>query len=360
MSARDQPATSAPADDVAAALDGAGFLGLVAAADGDALAAAGLLARARDGPFQVSVTDHVVPAGRATDADQTLAVGVPEADADLHLDGVATSAAFEAASRVGDADPVLALAGLVAAGERPAGAPLEAATLDREPGVAVPTDPADGLAHSTLVHAPFSGDVPAATALVERAEESDRGRTLASLVALSVAESGTPRASEAVERALHPYVGGPFETVGGYADVLDALAREAPGLGVAVALGHGDRDAALDAWRRHGERAHSTVRAATTARYDGLFVARVEAVGALGTAARLLGEFRSPEPVVLAVGDGTAAVYARPDGIDAARVARRAAGAVDGEAAAGGRSRTATARFEAAPTEFIAAAREAA
>ncbi|MFC7323832.1 exonuclease RecJ, partial [Halorubrum rutilum] len=168
----------------------------------------------------------------------------------------------------------------------------------RRPGVAIPTaDLADGLAASTLVRTPYSGDTEGARAALAElglpAElDDDARRRLASLVAVDVADAdgAIARAASAVERALRPYeaVGdaAPFETVGGYADVLDALAREAPGTGVALALAADPGDdlatAALDAWRSHGLAAHRALDAATTGRYDGCVVVRADVGAGVG------------------------------------------------------------------------------
>ncbi len=75
-------------------------------------------------------------------------------------------------------------------------------------------------------------------------------------------------------------------------------------------MGHDAREPALAVWREYGRRAHNALEAASTGRYDGLFVVGiddgpVEAVAALSTA------FRSPEPLVLAVGAGEAALATR-------------------------------------------------
>jgi hypothetical protein len=363
MSTTDRPEASAPAvSDIAAQLRDANFLRLVAAPTGDALAAAGLLARAVEGSFQATVAAFPADAERATEADCTVGLGLDVGDVTA-TDAPLSRLAFAVADALGEADPWLALAGTVAAGAEPVGTPLETADPDRRPGLAVPTaDPADGLAHTTLAHGPFSGDREAATAVLGDASEGDDDETArrrASLVALTVAEGSTPRGAAAVERLLRPHVGGPFRTVGGYADVLDALARSQPGLGVAIAAGAGDREAALDEWRAHGRRAHAALAAATTARYDGVLVAQCESGDSdlpLGTVARLLAEYRSPEPVALAVADGRAAVHAA-DGTDAGRVTAAAATAVDGAAA--GTARTARARFRADTTEFAVAFREA-
>jgi hypothetical protein len=103
---------------------------------------------------------------------------------------------------------------------------------------------------------------------------------------------------------LHPYVSTacPFETVAGYADVLEAVAQERPGTGVALALGHDVMETALSAWRKHGARVHKTLHTADTSRHDGLFVVRAGHGARLGTIARLARDYQSPEPMVLALG----------------------------------------------------------
>ncbi|MFB6183029.1 MAG: hypothetical protein ABEI96_00600 [Haloarculaceae archaeon] len=322
-----------PVSDVAGQLRDAAFVRLAAAPDGDAVAATGILARALDGPFQANVASP--GEDRATDADLTVAVGHDDATADLAISGhtsPASATAFEVAREL-DADPdvALALAGVTAAGA--AGGPVteaaEATGIERHPGVAVPTDDlADGLAHTTLVHAPFSGDVEAVERTLTNLDlpadrDEDANRRLASLVAIETVgpETATARASDAVQRALRPYRGGPFETIGGYADVLTCVARESPGAAIALALGHdGVREAALDAWRTHARRAHRGLRDATTGRYDGLFVVRGDSADLpVVTVAELALAFRSPEPVVLALAEGDAAATVADDrSLDAA------------------------------------------
>jgi hypothetical protein len=381
------------ADALAARLREAPFVRVLAAADGDSVAASGVVARALDCPFQVSVTRTVAErerrAARVADdhpdeAALTLVVGDDaEGTAVPGIDRPATVTAVDVARDLGASpDPVLSLAGAFAAGAVPGAgesasvlaAAEERGLVERRPGVAVPTaDLADGLGHSTLVHAEFSGDSTAAGAALADLDlpaelDGDARRAVASLVALSATggEGVTPRAAESVERALRPYAtpDAPFATVGGYADVLDAVAEDAPGTAVALALGHDARDAALTAWRDASERAHRALREATTGRYDGLFVARDDDAP-VATTARLLRDFRSPEPVALVVGDGEAAAAATDDrGIGPAM--RAGAAAVDGEA--GGDARTGYARFDpdgddgaTSPEtrEFIAAFREA-
>jgi hypothetical protein len=394
MSARPDPAPD-PADapeSVAAALRDAPFVRVVCRADGDALAAGGLLARAlrrRGVPFHVRAAAFP-DAGETQGADGVLVgVGTRLPDADVTVapgDGTASLRAHDVAEVLtadGEAgpDPLLALAGLVAAGEHPGAADgsllsvaEETGAVARRPGVAAPVaDLADGLAHTTLAHASFSGDRDAATAALAPLDlpadvDADAHRTVASLLALDVAgdDEATARAAEAVERALRPYEtpDAPFETLGGYGDVLDAVARERPGTGVALALGHDARAPALDAWRAHAAAAHRALREGHAGRYDGVFVVRApdaasDHVGRLATTARLLRDFRSPEPIALVVGDGLAAVSGTT------LVATDAARAVvdrfdDGDAAWSGSPRRAVARFDAdAPdAEVIAAVRE--
>lgn len=359
MSAAGRPTEDAPGR-TAAAMREAGFVRLVGTADGDALAATGLLARALEAagtPYQASLA--AVPQPPATDADCTVAVGhAPEeaADATLAETPLAVAAADVARDVAPDAvDPTLALAGTVAAGAAPSGRLLETAGLDRRPGVAVPTvDTAADLAASTLVHAGFSGEEAAADALLSALEDPDR-RAVASAVALSAVEDAAPSAADAVERALRPYDCDRFETLGGYADVLTAVAIQRPGLGIALALGRDVEDAALEVWREHGHRTHEALRAADTGRYEGLSVARVDADAPLGTVAELYLAYRSPEPTALVATDGRAAVATEGTPIEPAL--RTAADALDGRAVA--RDGRGAATFDGSADDHIDAFREA-
>lgn len=361
MATTDRPTGhAAGASDIAAALTEAEFLQLVARADGDALAAVGLLATACDDlgtPFHVRFARTEIEAEAQLDAvDDSatpLALGLSAVDP-VSLD------AYHAAVDLGTSPaPMLAVAGAVAAGTVPstlADSLLGKAGLDRRPGLSVPTDdPAEGLAFTTYAHADFSGDIAAATEAVEALEDTS-DRSLASLLAIAaVSPDGTPtRAGMAVERAIRPYAGGPFETAGGFADVLNAVARVAPGLGVAFALNGTGHDDAVSLWRDRAERVHIGVRDAGTARYDGLVVARVD--GPVEPIARLLRDFRSPEPIVLAVADGEAAAAAQDTAVGGAL-------ATAAEAAGGSALSRATrgfARFDAEREEaFIEAFREA-
>jgi len=379
---RTAPESASTASDVADALRDAPFVRVVARADGDSLAAGGILARALrefDVPFQVSVARPDRLGARVAEADADtvqVVLGATESPPDgVVVPHAASRTAFEAVRELdGTADATLALAGMFAAGDvLDAGANaqvLEAAraagTVERRPGVAVPTaDLADGLAHTTLAHADVSGDPGLAQAELAEldlpVELDERAhRTVASLLALATTgvADATTRAATAVERALHPFAtpDATFATVGGYADVLDTVARERPGTGVALALGHDARSDALDAWRTHANAAHTALGSATVGRYDGLFVARTDADVPVETTARLLRDFRSPEPVALVVSDDEAGV-ASVDDRNVGAAMRAAATATDGTG--GGSARDGYARFDADTKEFIAAFREA-
>ncbi|WP_336361351.1 exonuclease RecJ [Haladaptatus sp. ZSTT2] len=387
MSATGRTGPDAPdASEIAALCRDADFVRFVAHADGDALAATGLIARALSDagvPFQASVArSGNLARPDNTDDVTTLLVGGthPSYDGAIAASTEPASVLAEAAARelAADPDPVLALAGVVAA----EGHPSEyAEVLDRaqsrdlvtqRPGVGIPTaDLANGLAHTTLAHASFSGNEGAVTASLADLElpvdlDTRAQRRLASLLALETvsADGATPRAAEAVERALHPHAtDGPFTTVEGFADVLDVVAREAPGTALALALGHDVKTPALDAWRAHAKRAHTALRGATTGRYDGLFVARIESAegepAPVRTTARLLRDFRSPEPVALVVSEGKAAACATEEQGQIGEQMATAATAVSGTG--GGRDRQGYAEFEAdvSASEFVTAFREA-
>jgi hypothetical protein len=323
MTTSDRPEErTAPGDgEIAATIRETGLCQLVASARADAIAAATLLATGCDAsgvPYHVcAVRTREELRSRLASADpdtETVVVGADASGSPGIADRPVSGRAHAIASELGaDPDASLALAGVVAAGFDPAdavpGLP-DRADADLTAGVAIPTeDPADGLAHTTLAHADFSGEK-------RRVEEELAGfgappepRNVASLLAVAAAgpAGASTRSATAIERSIHPYrLPGPFATVGGYADVLSALARRSPGLAIALAMTGEGRDAALSAWRERGVRTHAAVRSADTERYDGLLLARID--GPVAPVARLLRDFRSPEPTVLAISDGEAAI----------------------------------------------------
>ncbi len=333
MATTERPDEHVTADRVAASLGDADFVSVVAAPRGDTLAALGVLCRALDDrnvPFQAAVRRTV---GDGTeDADETVSLGLGDADATHSLASDPVTDAYEIASVLSTPDALLGVAGLTAREPVTTGRidDATAAGLSRRPGLAIPTpDPVDGLAHSTLVHGSFSGDGDAADAVVGEFEATeDAWRRLASDVALAVAESAPPEscAGTALERILRPHVGGPLETVGGFADVLDALARHAPGVGIAAVLGDVDSQTTLDVWRSHAQTVHEAVAAAELRRHDGLVTVDTDVDGTTAEpVARLLRDYRSPEPAVLVVGHDRSTL-AVADEYDAASLLRDCVG----------------------------------
>ncbi|GAB3681172.1 hypothetical protein GCM10028857_04990 [Salinarchaeum chitinilyticum] len=361
MPATSRTARDAPtASDVAASLREAPLVRLVLRRDGDAVAAAGVLARALDAidvPVQVSPTgtaDRRAARADAGDPDATTVAIGPVPGADVTLDDAerpVAVAAVEITSELGcEPDATLGLAGVVAAGELPADvAPAlleraEADGLERKDGVGLATDDiVDGLAHSLSVHAEFSGDMAAtADALAEIGLDADdrervtelsdkQRRAVASLLAVAATDGDAPEAAaETVERTLRPHhVGGAVPTVEGYADLLSTTAVVAPGIAAAHAVGDVEIDALRAAWRDASAETHAAL-AADPARYDGVAVydaqdAPPELVAALARDAR------SPEPVALAIGEDAIGLASR-DGDDADlvdAVAETAGGDVD-------------------------------
>ncbi len=332
-------ATGRTTETTPAALESAGFVKLLVRPDGDALAAAGVLARALDArgtPFQVSVGERPERIDRTATADSdavTVAIGPLDGETDerepgneaiLTLDPTAEAMTLQAIGIVAELgaepDPILALAGTVAAGRSTSADAVtdlretarEADRLEDRPGVATPVaDPVDGLAHSTLVRAAWSGDPTAVEAAVG---DTADGRQLASLVAIDAvgADDATERAAATIDRIVNPDAtpGGPFATIGGTADVLSATARTAPGVGVALAIGHDVTETALEAWRTHGLAVHDALDAVSTARHDGVYVLRLDPetpelarTDAIESVAALAATTSTPEPVVAAVSD---------------------------------------------------------
>jgi hypothetical protein len=350
---------------LATTLHEADFVHFVSHADGDAIAAAGLLANAlpTDTAFQVSIARTQAAADRRIDAASgtTVTIGLSADHPDASLDDDSNAlVAFDVANERGTADPVLALAGAIATNVVPRGAALDAATeagVDRRPGVGIPTaDLGDGLAHSTFLHAGVSGDEQQAGALLAELElpatmDERAHRRVASAVALEVTAPPAPeRAAEALERVLKPHVltDRPFETIEGYADVLDGLARSDPGLASTLAIGHENRTAALDAWRDHARAVHDAVRLGERTRRSGLVLLETDRADPW-TTARLVRDFRSAEPAVLVVGAADVAL-ATTDSDALARLESIAA-----IESVGGRSRLASATTDAEAEEIVAA-----
>ena len=284
-------ATSDP-DRVAARLREADFVQLVGRRDGAGLSAVGLLGTALDRldtPYHLSLAaSPAAGSHRVGDDGTTLGVGLDVGDVLVADDPIAL-AAYEVAAATGtDPDPILAIAGAVAGGAVPSGPAFTAAQergVERRPGVGVPTaDVGAGLAYATQIHTSFSGDEQAAGAFLAElglpAELDENAQIrLASAVALEMSTAGSTAASDGLDGFLAPLESPTaFETVEGYADVLDALAFGEPGLGIAFVLGHEERESALDVWRSVGRAVHSAVTRVSLTATGSTSVGTVEAV----------------------------------------------------------------------------------
>ena len=363
MASTDTATDATGARAAAEACRAADHLRIAVHADGAALAAAGLIAAAC---AALGTTYQVSPVrtraalerrlGAVDDGSTALVVGAEAPDVTSIAGDRPSLTALEAAERLGaEPDHELALAGFVAGGGRVGDAPgglLERVDLERRPGIASPTtDAVDALTHTTLAHAPFSGDAEGARSALESAgiEATREPRTaaadrrIASLLALGALEGpgASVTAATSIERAVRPAAtDGPFATLEGYADVLCALADRAPGLGIGLALGAAATEPALEAWRDHARAAHGGVRGMDPrGDADGLLVA--EADGPPVAVARLVRDYRSSAPAVLVVGDGEAGLATT--GADAPTI-ESAAGDAGGTALAG--PRTGYARFD--------------
>ncbi len=336
-SGRATGATPAP-EQTATALRDAPLVRILTRRDGDAIAAAGLLARTLadlDTPFHVAPTaSRVERARRVQQGDPeatTVAIGAVER-ADITIAGENATATAVAIARAADSDPAptLALAGVIAAGGDPTTLPTvldqaQAQGIHQRPGVGIPTsDPIDGVAASLWIHAEFSGHPDQLREELVTVgidpdgwpfTESER-RKLASLIAIRATEGPAPmRAATSINRLLRPYVGeGPFPTVEGYAEVLDAVAREHPGTAITVAIGETATDAAEQSWRTHAQAVHAAIDAASITRVDDLAVITTDTTRTLSTA-RVLQRSHVSAPVTVVIGSDSVALVGN-DNVD--------------------------------------------
>lgn len=266
-------AASEPAD-LANTLDGSALARIQSRADGDGLAAAAILGNALAElgiPRHLSVSPDVEPTNPDTETEAgAVTIDVRTLDAACNNNSLALCAYETAVAMGADPDPGMAIGGAITAHVTPRGnalADAEAQGLTERPGVAIPTpDLVSGLAHSSWLRAPFSGDEDAtADFLDEHAlrpiDGTEDRKRLASAIAFIVTESmAQERTTDALASALGPQTSPTaFETVGGYADVLRAVAARAPGVGLAALLDEVDEAALLDHWRSYGDAVHEAV-----------------------------------------------------------------------------------------------------
>ncbi len=225
-------------------------------------------------PLSLSPAGEAAPP-RPEAAGTAVALGFEDVDQSCLGDSAALCA-FETAQELGtEPDPGLALAGATCAGVPPQDPALEAAQdrgLTERPGLAIPTaDVTEGLAYTGLLHADFSGDEDATRAFLSELDlpeplDAAAHRQLASAVALEATDTPTgERAPMAIADAFGPLTSPTaFETIGGYADVLDAAATTDPAAALTALLGDRDEAALLDLWREYGTALHDAVAALPT------------------------------------------------------------------------------------------------
>ncbi|MFB6254749.1 MAG: hypothetical protein ABEI06_09070 [Halobacteriaceae archaeon] len=304
---------------VADIITSASFVHILAIADGDGIAASGILGRTLDTiniPYQISCVQtneaavNRIQAGDDTTTYVTVGMQTKKQDTQIAGDMPLSIGAYDIAQAIGaDIDPLLAIVGssCCAAMDDDQVRHLQSeADISQQPGVAIPTDEiGQGLMYSTRFHAPFSGSEDAVKDLLESCNIDDSPdmeayRQLASRVALEMTTLDAPlSAANTIAEWLKPHYidDGPFLTVEGYADVLSVLARNDPGLAVGLALDYPVKDRALSVWRENAQRIHTIVANADIRRYQGFSVAKVQAYPWIAT--RLLRKFRSKEPVML-------------------------------------------------------------
>lgn len=173
-------------------------------------------------------------------------------------------------------------------------------------GLGVPLDDTvDGLAHSTLVHGPFSGDEEESAAMYDRVDGDPVD--LASLVTLETIGGAGPHAASALERFLAPIrtPDGPFATAAGTADVLDVLGEVNPGLGLALVCGQRDaRKTAIRTWKRVATDIHARAESVSPAS-DAAIATLDSDVPAPAALARVVRDYRTTAPATLVTGPDT-------------------------------------------------------
>ncbi|MEF8772042.1 hypothetical protein [Halodesulfurarchaeum sp.] len=316
---------SRDAADLASDLHDAELVRVVSRADGDGLAAATILGDAladRDIPRHLSLApsrNRVAP--RLEGDDTAIVLGFPDFEQSCNAESAATCA-FEMAQELGtDPDPGLALAGGTVAGVRAQDPALSAAQdrgLTQRPGLAIPTaDMATGLAYTGWLHAEFSGDEAATSEFVADLDlpepMNERGhRMVASAVALEATDTlPSERATKAIANAVGPRTTPTaFETIGGYADVLNAAAKMDAGAALASLL-TGAESRLLEMWQVYGAKVHEVV-AELPQTETPVQTATVEGIPP-DDVARLGRDFRVPADQIYVEGPETIALATREE-----------------------------------------------
>lgn len=324
-------------DAAVTALRGAPLVRILTKQFADSIAAAGVLTQGlaeQQIPFQVSPTtsqdDRAMRASAGDPDAVTVSIGsLTDPDlADIVLDHAPVEMAVSIVKRLGaDPEPHLPLAGIIARGENPEKLPeLLSSTRDPEQSrssrFGIPVDDlVDGLAHSLLIHAPFSGDRSQVADMLDRVgvdidqiDSDETLRQIASAVAINATDGPNPkRAADYVESFLYPHVTShQFRTLEGFADILMSTTQSHPGTAVALAIGGNVQSAALETWRQHALTVHRQLNDIELKRYNGVVSFSGEWTW-IRTAARVVQRTMSPEPVTIARSDEGVAVAAEDE-----------------------------------------------
>lgn len=303
---------SAPEVDIARIV-GADFVSIRARVMPDSLVTAGIIARfcrEQGIPFHVKPVRTTGSLRESSDSagNEHLRLHVPTEPADT-----TTPLCYRVHQQITEhgtsLDPYFTLAGILASDYDPADvAPslLEASAAQDADGIATPTtDWSTGLAASTLHHADYSGDPDATQSALDSFGISTPSeatkRELASFAAVTNVTSSLSTAQSAVglDRFLEPTtIKHPYQSLGGYSDIIRVLSSPSPGRVISLALPDPAYDAIRSSWQTHATQAHQAIKEATITSTGHYRRADVQTDHVI-TPARLL-SYHAPESIVFA------------------------------------------------------------
>lgn len=328
MAATSRPNTEGrPAEAVASAIETTALIRVSYRSDGPGAATAGCLAQvcSKSGiPYQL--TPAPTTATIANDQSPTPITVQPNGDESVAL---TIREAIDSATTLAANHEVAIDADLIGALEKMWSGPdvdLESRDVIAEhpaeiddPELGIPTaEPVPGLAYSRWIHAPFSGDEAAVAdefddlGIPEDTLEKGEWHTIRSLVTVDMAIDGSLDATRTF--CTPDPAADPCYSTEGFADLLDAVGREHPGLAITLALDRTTTTSVLDVWADHCQVVHEAIDKASVGRFDGFTILdapECPVESAAITAARTI----STEPTVLVRTDTDVGIAARTDGL---------------------------------------------
>lgn len=181
----------------------------------------------------------------------------------------------------------------------------------------------DGVAHSTLIHGPFSADEDRTASLLEP-HESDLTAVRSALTLELLSNSPvTGETAEKIEVFLtSTETNGPFHTTGGVLDVLTVLSQTAPGVALSTICGWQDIETATESWRTTAIEIHDAIRGERRTAGDVTIID--SSTPAVASVSALAATFTETTSVVLADNGGRIGIsgmkaddVAQVDGIEA-------------------------------------------